>query len=122
MPHLEDYSNNFGPGVCGGAKEFVRCVMQLMKAVTFLIDIGASLNPAQRNPLQAAVCQRHIGVVQIPLDNGADVNTQARAGDTAVQFAAQWGQVGVVQMLSDNGADVNALSHRLESGRKLPLE
>ena len=47
-------------------------------------------------------------MVQILLDNGADINAQGGRYSTALQAASAGGHNQVVQILLDNGADVNA--------------
>ena len=47
-------------------------------------------------------------MLQLLLDNGADVNVQGGEYGNALQRASYGGYEEVVQLLLDNGADVNA--------------
>ncbi|CAL8575827.1 hypothetical protein XPA_001728 [Xanthoria parietina] len=59
--------------------------------------------------MEPAASERgHDQVVQMLLDNGADVNAQGGSYTNALQAASAGGHDQVVQMLLDNGADVNA--------------
>ena len=60
------------------------------------------------NALQAASFGGHEKVVQMLLDQGADVNAQGGEYGNALQAASVKGHEKVVQMLLDQGADVNA--------------
>ena len=62
--------------------------------------------------LLAAATNGHNKVVQMLLDNGADVNTQGGTFRNALQAASFKGGEKVIQMLLDNGADVNARGGR----------
>ncbi|KAK5947991.1 hypothetical protein OHC33_010975 [Knufia fluminis] len=74
-------------------------------------NLDASSN-AQRarysNALQAASAGGHEKVVQILVEQGADVNTQGGHFGNALQAASARGHEKVVQMLLERGADVNA--------------
>jgi ankyrin repeat protein len=50
----------------------------------------------------------HADVVQVLLDNGADVNAATDSGFVALFWAARYGHEKVVKLLIDNGANVNA--------------
>jgi ankyrin repeat protein len=60
------------------------------------------------NALQAASSEGHEKVVQILLDQGADVNAQGGRYGNALQAASSGGHEKVVRMLLDRGADINA--------------
>jgi ankyrin repeat protein len=60
------------------------------------------------NALQAASSKGHERVVQMLLDQGANVNAQGGYFGGAIEAAAFHGYEKVVQMLLDRGADVNA--------------
>jgi ankyrin repeat domain-containing protein 50 len=58
--------------------------------------------------LQAAVFKGHSQIVQLLLDEGADINTQGGTYGNALQAASLRGHEQVVQLFLDKGADVNA--------------
>ncbi|KAL4793151.1 hypothetical protein BDV19DRAFT_231391 [Aspergillus venezuelensis] len=60
------------------------------------------------NALQAASFRGHEKMVQILLDQGADVNAQGGRYGNALQAASSEGHEKLVQILLDQGADVNA--------------
>ncbi|KAJ5651137.1 NACHT nucleoside triphosphatase [Penicillium longicatenatum] len=60
------------------------------------------------NALQAASWGGHEKVVQMLLDQGADINAQGGEYGNALQAASSGGHEKVVQMLLDQGADINA--------------
>src|ERR1700722_16401845 len=64
------------------------------------------------NALQAASYGGHEMVVQLLLDNGAEVNAQGGYYGNALQAASIRGHEKVVQLLLDNGAEVNAQGGR----------
>lgn len=81
--------------------------------IQFLIDRGAQLNTGSGehgSALQAAVqFGRDKRIVQLLLDNGADVNAEC-PGDTsitALQAASASGRVDIAKLLLDNGAEAN---------------
>ncbi|KAJ6559670.1 ankyrin repeat-containing domain protein [Mycena capillaripes] len=56
----------------------------------------------------AAACSGNVQIVQLLLDNGANVNVQGGEYGFALQAAAWRGKAEIVQLLLDNGANVNA--------------
>ncbi|GKU06983.1 unnamed protein product [Fusarium langsethiae] len=64
------------------------------------------------NALQAALWDGNLEVVQLLLDEGADVNAQGGSCGNALQAASWDGNLEVVQLLLDEGADtLQAASH-----------
>ncbi|KXG52095.1 uncharacterized protein PGRI_083790 [Penicillium griseofulvum] len=55
-----------------------------------------------------AASEGHANIVQLLLDQGADVNAQDGKNGTALQAAALEGHAHIVRLLLDQGADVNA--------------
>jgi len=58
-------------------------------------------------PLLWAATRGHKYIVQILLDNGANINHQDNYGQTALLKAAYEGHKDIVQILLDNGANIN---------------
>jgi len=82
-----------------------------------LLAAGADVNGASRKeddllrgvtPLMAVIDDECKDVIQLFLNQGADVNTKASSGMTPLMLAALNGSEDIVQLLLDKGADVNA--------------
>jgi hypothetical protein len=58
-------------------------------------------------PLHVALRWEHLGLVQLLLKHGVDLNAQNDSGDTLLHFAAKRRQLGVVQQLLELGANVH---------------
>jgi hypothetical protein len=71
----------------------------------------------------AAIKIQSVGLVQVLLDHGAKVNTEATRGlkRTPLQAAAESGCLEIVQLLLENNADVNALPAPRGGGTALQL-
>lgn len=84
--------------------------------VTTLINKGANINyrrqDEQVSALDCAVIIGDIGLVNLLLDNGADVNSKTRNGYTALFIASvDWtSHPDIIDTLIRHGADVNAKS------------
>jgi len=84
--------------------------------VTELIKKGAKINyrrqDGQVSPLDCAVIGGDVELVNLLLNNGADVNSQTRNGYTALSTALANGLPGIeiIDSLIRHGADVNAKS------------
>ena len=55
-----------------------------------------------------AIRENDITKFQEFIDSGGDVNVEDKYGDTALIYAAQWGDEDIVELLIKHGADVNA--------------
>ncbi|EQB43050.1 hypothetical protein CGLO_18368 [Colletotrichum gloeosporioides Cg-14] len=73
-------------------------------------DEGDEFDESARNPLQSAVENHDLYLIDLLLKSGADVNAPAprRSGATASQIAAITGRLGILRTLIDHGADINA--------------
>lgn len=78
-----------------------------------LMDRGAIIEDGEYgNLLVTASYRGHSRVIQLLLDDGADVNAESDDHDTALRAASYEGNYEVVQLLLANGADVNAKSDK----------
>lgn len=86
-----------------------------------LLDAGLSPNEPNnlvkfgRSPLQKAVEDGNLKMIDLLLDSGADVNAVAAkyCGGTALQLAAITGRLGIARRLVDLGADIDAPSAQI---------
>ncbi len=84
------------------------------EAAAYLLDKGASLTVASKNgmanqPLHAAIAGKTDRLlVELLLDQGADVGYRAGAGVTALHLAASRGDAKLVELLLQRGADPTA--------------
>lgn len=77
-----------------------------------------------------AILRRRIGVIQVLLKNGADVNVSDSVGKTPLIYAVEYGLTDAVLMVLGHGADVNArdkwhrtaLHHAAETGNFAVIE
>ncbi|KAL8387073.1 hypothetical protein RB599_002315 [Gaeumannomyces hyphopodioides] len=95
-----------------------------LAVVRYLLDIGCDPNThrlaampknflpseLQATALLQAVATNHIGLVELLIEKGADVNqrTVGRIVKTPLQKAAELGYLDILKLLLDHGADVNA--------------
>jgi len=95
-----------------------------------LLERAANINARDdehgMTPLHYAARERHISILRLLVENGADVNVRDIHGITAMMNAAIWDTIErsmgfrqeieasceIIQLLIDNGADVNARSNR----------
>merc|ERR1712062_340302 len=80
-------------------------VRELIKT-TFVDTLEGSLFGTW-TPLIEAAANGHKDIVQILLDNGANIDYQDNLGRTALMLAAGNGHKDIVQILLDNGANIN---------------
>ena len=77
-----------------------------------LLQKKAKIDEADKTgltPLMAAAQEGFTGIVQLLLDNNANVNTKTQTGATALMKASfRRGNADVVELLLDREADVNA--------------
>ena len=92
------------------------------RSCSYLISHGATINAQAAvycgTPLQEAIRERHIGIIDILLDYGAEINAHPaqKRGVTALQAAAINGMLDLAIRLLERGADVTAPA-ALDNGR-----
>lgn len=69
------------------------------------LDLNMIFTDEYYTPLIYAYELGKIEIVQLLLDEGADVNVQGRYGDTALMIASYKGHKEIVQLLLEKGAD-----------------
>lgn len=68
----------------------------------------AATNPSKVAPIHAAVAANHLGLVELLINKGADVNLRQTRGVTALQSAAHRGNLDIVKVLVAAGANTQA--------------
>jgi uncharacterized protein len=86
------------------------CFFRQAEAAQVLLEAGADVRAAARNPmrvtaLHAAAAARQAPLVKLLLDHGADANARQQASYTALHAAAQHGDVEMAELLLARGAD-----------------
>ena len=77
--------------------------------VDMLVNLGVNINAKDEGEtaLMKASQNGHKEIVEILLENGADVNVKNRDNWTALMWASWNGYKEIVEILLENGADVN---------------
>ena len=96
---------------CGLSNEVALCAAAShgqLGSCQILIKGGADVNAVinDKSPLFIAVKEGHYGIVDLLLNQGADVS---KCGQSPVSVAASEGQVGVLELLLTRNADIEAL-------------
>ncbi len=89
-------------------------------AAQTLINSGAQVNFASRNPMQvtalhSASARKHTRVARLLLENGADVNARQAGGFTPLHAAVQNKQEDMLRLLLESGAEPLARNARGET-------
>ncbi len=89
------------------------CFFNQKEIAHFLLEEGADPNISSNNdfkvaPLHSAAAISQIGIVNILLQHGANINAKQSSGVTALHSAAHNGAVEIVKLLLQNGADKEA--------------
>ena len=97
-------------GPCGTPLQ-VACLQGRIDIVRLLLDRGAlSSYPKEAkrsSTLYCAVCGCHKGIVQLLLDQGADVNDRVDEEDSPLYKAAKNGSCEIIDLLLDHGASID---------------
>ena len=111
--------------ICTGGAGLLRLTM-LKKTTSALLLAFITLIPACRQDVRTELLEAarngQSERVQSLLDAGADVNTQAPDGFTALKWAVIRGHTDTVQVLVNAGADVNIRDNLGQSALMLALE
>lgn len=73
--------------------------------VSHLLENGADVNEGA--PIIGAAEEEHSDIVRMLIAAGADVNAQNIVGNTALHYAALWGNTDIAEQLLAAGADTN---------------
>lgn len=77
--------------------------------VGLLIQHGANVNgqsgPEKTTPLHMAARRGHVGIAEVLLEAGAEIEGKDSKGETPLRRAVNCGQVGMVRLLLSHGAD-----------------
>jgi ankyrin repeat protein len=97
------------------------CFFNQKAIAHFLLQKGADPNITSNNdfkvtPLHSAAAISQIDIVNILLQNGANVNAKQSSGVTALHSAAHNGAIDIVKILLQNGADKDA---KTEDGKSV---
>eukprot|EP00644_Phytophthora_capsici_P009252 jgi/Phyca11/15324/fgenesh1_pg.PHYCAscaffold_13_\ len=115
------------PNAHGDTALMMACVAKNVTAVKLLLDLGASMDLVNASGLNALMCAARVGedprpgapsieemmersaaIVEVLLENGADVNTAENAGDnTALHLAVLSENVAAVESLISNAPDLD---------------
>jgi ankyrin repeat protein len=81
-------------------------------------NMSATLDRTGQTAIHLAARDSDVGMIQLLLDRGADIEAKDGAGISALQFASYSGKLGIVKCLLENGADV----HVCASDGSTPLQ
>ena len=85
-------------------------VESIKQHIAFGTDLNSKGSSRDETALIIAACQGHYEVVDLLVNEGADLNIQNNEGVTAQFCAVFFGQLEIVQILSDAGADPNIVN------------
>ncbi|KAH8848034.1 hypothetical protein MCOR27_007930 [Pyricularia oryzae] len=107
-----DRPDNIRPGPPEGSQLYYTSFIGLKQAVIQLLAEGADVDAQGGwycSALQAASSQRHIDIVDLLLENGADINIYGGYGDvSALQFALLQNHMDMFEFMLKRGADIDA--------------
>ena len=86
-------------------------VFQLLLTYHADRDVRTSPNSYQETALIMAIKSARLNVVQVLLENGADLNVRDRLGNTALHHAAFQGMATIVRLLVRKGVYMNEIGH-----------
>jgi uncharacterized protein len=102
------------------------CFFGHPEIAAYLVDQGANVNLAAKNPMQvaplhAATAARQAAIVRLLIAAGADVNQPQHQGWRPLHAAAQNGDAETVKLLLEHGADREARADNSQSAADLAM-
>ncbi len=79
------------------------------EAVELLLSWGAEVCDEGQSALAAAARNGHLGILDVLLEAGADIDAQTAGGVTALMAAAEAGQLEAVELLIEEGANLHVV-------------
>ena len=71
-------------------------------------DVELRCKKCRGTALVHAAQEGHIGIAELLIEKGSDVNAKNKGGMTPLHNAARWSHKKIVELLIDKGADINA--------------
>ena len=85
-------------------------IESIKQHIAFGTDLNSKGSSRDETALIIAACQGHYEVVELLINEGANLNIQNDEGVTAQFCAVFFGQLEIVQILNDAGADPNIIN------------
>jgi ankyrin repeat protein len=112
----QDYINNtiingFTPLIVSICKQYINITKLLLNADNTGIDINKCEEKNKCSPLYIAAQIGNIDIVELLIQNGADINLCNCEGDHALIISANLGHFDIAKLLIQNHADINHCDH-----------
>jgi hypothetical protein len=110
-PNALDGEGNSPLHLAAALHDNAESVVQLLLTYHADLDVRTSPNSYEETALMIAIKSARLNVVQVLLENGADLNVRDRLGNTALHHAAFQGMATIVRLLVKKGVYVNEIGH-----------